>query len=416
MTTRYFELSDDMSIQERWFLDEATNSQGQEIDDIWQFADGCAVRVEERLRIPVHHPGTPLEFSQTSVGAAPIVHQRVANIFTKLAPDAVQVIPVDVDGQAEPYCILVVTKLIQCIDDQQSAEVSYWKPEDGRPEKTGSYRSVYDMRIDTTKVGDAKVFRTRGWTGAIIVSEDIKDALERAGVTGVQFEEVTGPSSVTPEERERRLKLRKLYDRTETARDAFWATLGTLEERFIIPPVVGGGWPARRQVWRVIRRPEGRTLFVTDGLSDFYAARVEPSVGFGVELALETDEPVADVSSCWQQLILEHIGNELAEHERVRETVRTGFLSMEVDGQRMPETLLTKDGRVGLLLGMDTPSLPTHFTMPDGEVRLVTVKTLMPAELEYLLEHGKHGCEELIRRFNERGSSHLSRAWRQPVV
>ncbi|RKG70218.1 imm11 family protein [Corallococcus terminator] len=416
MTTRYFELSDDMSIQERWLLGEATNSQGKEIDDIWQFADGCPVQVEERLRFPVHHPGTPLEFSETSVGAAPIVHQRVANLFTELAPEDVQVIPVDVDGQTEPYCILVVTKLIQCIDDQQSAEVSYWTPEDGRPEKTGSYRSVYDMRIDTTKVGDAKVFRTRGWTGVVIVSEDIKDALERAGVTGAQFQEVTGPSSVTPEARERRLKLRALYERTETAREAFWRTLGTLDKDAIIPPVVGGGWPARRQVWRVIRRPEGRTLFVTDGLSDFYVAREEPSVGFGLELALETDEPVADVASCWQQLLLEHIGNELAEHEGVREKVRTGFLSMEVDGQRMPETLLTKDGRVGVLLGMETPTLPTHFTMPDGEVRLVTVKALMPAELTYLLAHGKNGREELIRRFNERGPGHLSRAWRQPVV
>ncbi|MCY1046791.1 suppressor of fused domain protein [Corallococcus sp. bb12-1] len=340
----------------------------------------------------------------------------MANLFTKLAPDDVQIIPVDVAGQSEPYFILVATRNIRCIDDERSAEVQYWQPEDKRPEMTGEYRAVSDMRIDPAKVENAKVFRTWGWTGSLIVSEDIKDALECADVTGAKFQEVTGPSSVTPEERERSRKLRMLYDRTETAREAFWRTLGFLDGDAIIPSVVGGGWPARRQVWRVIRRPEGRTLFVTDGLSDFYVAREEPSVGFGLELALETDEPVADVANCWQQWVLEHIGNELAEHEGVREKVKTGLLSMEVDGQRMPETLLTKDGRVGVLLGMETPTLPTHFTMPDGEVRLVTVKALMPAELTYLLSHGKNGREELIRRFNERGPSHLSRAWRQPVV
>jgi hypothetical protein len=58
-----------------------------------------------------------------------------------LAPDDVQVIPVDVDRLLEPYCILVATRLIRCIDDNTSDEVLYWKPEDGRPEKVGKYRA-----------------------------------------------------------------------------------------------------------------------------------------------------------------------------------------------------------------------------------------------------------------------------------
>jgi len=110
------------------------------------------------------------------------------------------------------------------------------------------------------------------------------------------------------------------------------------------------------------------------------------------------------------------MGNELAEHESVREKVKAGFLSMEVAGQGMPEPLLTKEGRVGVLLGMESSTLPGRFTMPAGEVRLVTVKVLLPVELAYLLEHGKHGRDELVRRFAQKGPEHLSRAWRQPVV
>ncbi|HYH98162.1 hypothetical protein [Hyalangium sp.] len=46
------------------------------------------------------------------------------------------------------------------------------------------------MRIDPSKVGDAKVFRTWGWTAALIVSEEIKEALERIGTTGTKFKDV----------------------------------------------------------------------------------------------------------------------------------------------------------------------------------------------------------------------------------
>jgi hypothetical protein len=323
---------------------------------------------------------------------------------------------VKVASESEPYFLVNVTRTVRCIDDSASEEVRYWKPEDGRPEKVGKYRAVSGMRIDPTKVGDAKVFRTWGWSIALIVSEDLKEALERAGVTGAKFEEVTGPSAIRPEERERNRRLLALRDETDAARKAFWRTLGRLDEEAVIPIVVGGGWPARRQVWRVIHRAEGRTLVVTDGLSDFFVDRVEPSVGFGLELALETNEPLGDVEKSWPLLLLDRVGNELAEHERVREKVKASFLSMEVAGHGMPEPLLTKEGRVGVLLGMEASTLPGCFTMPTGEVRLVTVKVLMPVELAYLLEHGKRGRDELVRRFAQEGQAHLSRAWRQSVV
>nr|WP_317987913.1 suppressor of fused domain protein [Hyalangium gracile] len=272
------------------------------------------------------------------------------------------------------------------------------------------------MRIDPSKVGDAKIFRTWGWTVALIVSEDIKQALERAGVTGVKFKEVTGPSSISPAERERNQRLIELRKQTDAAREAFWRTLGRLDEEAIIPIVVGGSWPARRQVWRIIHRPGGRTLLVTDGLSDFFVDRPEPSVGFGLELALETNEPLQEAEKSWPLLLLERVADEVAEHEHVREKMKTGLMSMEVSGKGMPQSLVTQNGRVGVLLGMEPSALPRDFTMPSGEVRLVTVKALLPTELAYLLEHGKNGRDELLRRFDAAGHGHLSLVGRSPVV
>jgi hypothetical protein len=190
MPRRYFDLEQDMYVPGAWYPDEPTDSAGQEVDDVWQFTEGRPVHVEGRLRIPIDVPGTPLDFSTTAVGATPIVHPRVAAVFEQLAPDDVQLLPMEVEGQSEAYSVLVATRLIQCIDDKASRHVEVWTPEDGRPDRTGEYRNVRGLRIDTSKVGDVKVFRPWGWKLVLIVSEDIKDALERIGATGVKFTEV----------------------------------------------------------------------------------------------------------------------------------------------------------------------------------------------------------------------------------
>jgi hypothetical protein len=46
------------------------------------------------------------------------------------------------------------------------------------------------MRIDPAKVGGAHIFRPWGWTVALIISEDLKQALEAEGITGTRFVEV----------------------------------------------------------------------------------------------------------------------------------------------------------------------------------------------------------------------------------
>jgi hypothetical protein len=189
MPKRYFDLFEDMYVPGRWYLDDAVDPQGCEVDP-WQFERGKPVDVEGRLRIPMDVSGKPLDFSVTSVGGAPVVHARLASLFAERAPKDVQLIPVDVEGQSEEFFILNVTRVVKCIDDQASAEVQYWKPEDGRPEKTGSYRAVHGLRIDPSKAGDAQVFRPWGWLVVLLVSEEIKEALEHMGATGTQFKEV----------------------------------------------------------------------------------------------------------------------------------------------------------------------------------------------------------------------------------
>jgi hypothetical protein len=190
MPERYFRLTDDVGIAGRWELGVPMDQHGREVDDPWMFKTGVPVRVEGRLKVPITIRGKPLDFSLAGIGVAPVVHVKVAALLTELAADEVQVFSVDIDGQPEQFCILNAIRVVKCIDDHASAEVDYWTPEDGQPEKVGQYQGVHGLRIDPALVGNARIFRTWGWTVALIVSEEIKDALERIGATGVKFKEV----------------------------------------------------------------------------------------------------------------------------------------------------------------------------------------------------------------------------------
>jgi hypothetical protein len=189
MSKRYFELLDDMTIRGRWLLGTPTDLQGREVDNPWSFYKGQPLPDMGRLKLPLKVPGKALDFSRAGF-AAPVVHARVASVFSELASEDVQTLPVEIEGHSEQFFILVATKLIRCIDDDACEEVQMWTPEDGRPEKVGTYRDVWGMRIDPSKVGNAKVFRPWGWAIALIVREDIKDALEHLGATGTKFDEV----------------------------------------------------------------------------------------------------------------------------------------------------------------------------------------------------------------------------------
>jgi hypothetical protein len=189
MSERYFELEQNLYIPGRWYPDDPVDAQGDEVDP-WMFRAGQPVVLTAELKVPLYRPGNPVDFSATGVGVTPLVHSKVASVFAALAPRDVQLFSVQVEGQSEPYFLVNAMRLVKCIDDSACKRILYWTPEDGRPDKTGTYRNVVGLRIDKTKVGGAKVFRTWGWSIALIVSEDIKDALERTGATGLKFTEV----------------------------------------------------------------------------------------------------------------------------------------------------------------------------------------------------------------------------------
>jgi hypothetical protein len=188
MAQRFFDLADDVYVPHRWHLATPIDSNGRKVHD-WDFKRGTPVHVEGRLKIPMTVAGRPLDFSEAGLNI-PVVHVKVGSMLAERAPGDVQLIPTDIEGQPEQYLILVATRLIRCIDEAAS-KVRFWTPEHGVPDKVGQYIAVDRLRIDKRKVGNAKVFRPEGWEVVLIVSEEIKDAMEAMGATGMRFQEVS---------------------------------------------------------------------------------------------------------------------------------------------------------------------------------------------------------------------------------
>ncbi|MFB1479903.1 imm11 family protein [Corallococcus sp. RDP092CA] len=190
MPRRFFELDLDIDVPGRWYLREPTDLDGKTVPDIWAFVSGKPITAPGPLRVPLSRPGQTLDFDKTTVAGTPIVSARIASVFRELAPNDVQLFPVDVQGQSEPFSLLNVMRVIRCIDDAACEEARLWTTEDGRPDKVGEYHVVSGLRIDTSRVGDAGVFRPWGYLLPIIVAGHLKEALERTGIVGGRFVEV----------------------------------------------------------------------------------------------------------------------------------------------------------------------------------------------------------------------------------
>jgi len=190
MERRFFDLKIDVYVPGRWYLTTPTTLDGRRVDYVWEFSDGKRMEYPERLRVPVSRPGKPLDYSSAGVGLTPVVNERIASVFRDIAPGDVQLFPVSIDDQRDEYFLLNVAHTVRCIDDAACGEVQFYGPDDGRPDLIGEYRAVLGLRIDKTRVGDERVFRLWGWRTPIIVDGELKDALERAGITGGRFDEV----------------------------------------------------------------------------------------------------------------------------------------------------------------------------------------------------------------------------------
>jgi len=189
---RYFEIHDNVYVEGRWYLVDPVDGVGNALRGV--FCRGKRVSVIQPVLLSHSRfakRGNPMDYTEISADVAPVVHSRIAEVFRLLAPEEVELIPARVRGFSDEFYILNVLAIRNCIDESASRDVAKYTEEDRDvfPDRIGEYASVSNMKIHKEQVAGAKMFRTWGWS-ALVVTEDIKTALERTNTTGVRFEEV----------------------------------------------------------------------------------------------------------------------------------------------------------------------------------------------------------------------------------
>lgn len=188
---KYFCLSDDVHVPDRWHLGKTFDSN-----------DVAGMRLELWLGkkapsavspcVEITHPGVALDFCLTSF-AVPIAESNLADLIAAKAGSDLERLPLDIRGYEgyKEFEILNSIRVIKCLDEMKSQFIK-WTKNDHRSDLAGQYRMVTKLKIDQSQIpSDAHFFRLEGWRIALIVSEQVKFAMEDSGCVGAHFEEVS---------------------------------------------------------------------------------------------------------------------------------------------------------------------------------------------------------------------------------
>ncbi len=160
------------------------------------------------------------------------------------------------------------------------------------------------------------------------------------------------------------------------------------------------------------------TVIPSDGLADPFSDDAEPNAGFELEALVETGDAIPDPLYESRLFALAYgVSQQCADDGGVREPIdRLGLLSLELPLGDYLQPVATAIGTAGVLLGILPPDFATEFTVPGGNVRVVTAQLPWSSELDFAALGGKAGREELARRFVADGSYHRSSLNRRLVA
>ena len=213
-----------------------------------------------------------------------------------------------------------------------------------------------------------------------------------------------------------------LTEATAQARLSYFRALGEPDKDVwsptAVPDVPGGPvWPGR-PAWRRIRSGK-HTIVSSSGLSDPGAAVGRPNLGFGVEVALATaDEIPEQLHPSWLLDLTVAVSNQAAVDRRFYlRAEKFGIFLFGAPAAPAPyKGWLDASGTLGFLIGVPVPGVHATMRLPAGDAMFLMAKLLTPAEYEFVADKGLNGAKELVTRFGENGTHHLSSLQRGSVV
>lgn len=207
---RYFQVNEDMDRVDAWMLGDLLDAGGREVLR-WQCSEGKRVDWSGTLSVQVTREGIPLDLNFNTFNTM-IVSEQAKRLIERWAPDAVQFLPVDVARASQRYFIANIVSLVDCLDEDLSYVERWENGNPVRPDLAGQISLVIDLHIDVKRAEGHHLFRIKGDDISTIVSEELKEALDKAGLSGFKYEDVTRPTKADfvleweDEQRQRRLR------------------------------------------------------------------------------------------------------------------------------------------------------------------------------------------------------------------
>lgn len=209
------------------------------------------------------------------------------------------------------------------------------------------------------------------------------------------------------------------FDKSCELRSEFWQSVGELDPdviaHLINPSFMGGPvWPSLRQAFATIRRPDV-TIIASDGLSDPYEEGDNDYNGLGMEVYVETTPIEGSVQNTWQFQLVYQAAQLMAEQGNVISLLEElTYITTEFYDVDVP--FKTERGTVGAILGLPSTRFNNEVTLSLEAVKMVNIKLLTLAELDYILQHGDEGRVKVAELLIKQGDATLSTLERPSVI
>ncbi|MCW9715922.1 imm11 family protein [Avibacterium sp. 21-594] len=183
---KYYRLSEDMEILNKWYLGEINDSLYIEQ---WGFTMFPHYSIDKEMSVPIEIHGIKTDFTENLVYGVPILSPKAKDVLLHydIIFSAVNVLD---NGRFFSTYYAIGVDIIDAIDEEKSKYIKYKKDDPVRPDREGDYKYFDKIVLNSSKIDGKHIFRIKGYSIYLVISEELKLRIESAGLTGFYFEEI----------------------------------------------------------------------------------------------------------------------------------------------------------------------------------------------------------------------------------
>lgn len=178
----YYELSFEFGDAPYWSLGIDEKRLKQAGGDIWAYSR-CELLVNPApVPCRVAHPGTRTDYEADALTTVPIVSDRLGKLLAEICPDAIQLIPAELDAPGS-WWVVNILPLVDSIDYANSL-IKFHDMK--HPRKPGKPAGILRL-IVRREISFPHIFRVKDFTVSVVVSEAIKNRCQDERMINMRF-------------------------------------------------------------------------------------------------------------------------------------------------------------------------------------------------------------------------------------